>query len=52
MELTLLLPLEKPKREKHLVTLLLLQPSQRGNGDVELGSRASKLWWHFWHSNS
>jgi len=50
--LTVLPPLENPNREKHFFTLLLLQLSQRGNGELELGSSASKAWWHFWHSNS
>jgi hypothetical protein len=52
MEVTVLLPLEKPKREIHFRTLLLRHLSQRGNGALDVGSNASKAWWHFSHSNS
>ena len=48
-ELTDLPPLEKPKREKFFRTFLLLHFSHGGNGELELGSNASKVWLHFWH---
>ncbi len=52
VEVTVLPPLENPKREMHFRTRLLRHFSQRGNGAVDVGSKASKAWWHFSHSNS
>ena len=52
IEVTVLPPLENPKREMAFFTFLLLHLSHGGNGELELGTRASKAWLHFWHSNS
>lgn len=43
-EVTVLLPEEKPKRETHLRTRLLLHSAHGGKGELEDGTRASKVW--------
>lgn len=52
IELTDLPPLENPNREMAFFTFLLLHLSHGGNGELELGTKASKAWLHLWHSNS
>ncbi len=43
VEVTVFPPLEKPNRETHFRTFLLLHLSHAGNGELELGKSVSKL---------